>query len=53
MKSEDFLAAVKEHGPGILAMSALLTTTMAEQQRVIEGLKKEKVRDSRVYFRIK
>jgi trimethylamine corrinoid protein len=45
VKSEDFLKAVKEHDPGILAMSALLTTTMAEQQKVIEGLKKEKVRD--------
>jgi corrinoid protein of di/trimethylamine methyltransferase len=45
VKSADFLAAVEEHSPGILAMSALLTTTMAEQRRVIEGLKKEKVRD--------
>jgi corrinoid protein of di/trimethylamine methyltransferase len=45
VKSEDFLKSVKEHSPDLLAMSALLTTTMAEQQRVIEGLKKEKIRD--------
>ena len=45
VKSADFLNAVKEHKPDILAMSALLTTTMMEQKNVIEGLKKENVRD--------
>ncbi|KPJ80021.1 MAG: hypothetical protein AMS17_21010 [Spirochaetes bacterium DG_61] len=45
VKSEDFLGAVREHEPDILAMSALLTTTMMEQKNVIEGLKKEHLRD--------
>ena len=46
VKSEDFLKAVREENPDILAMSALLTTTSAEQKNVIEGLKKEGMRDS-------
>lgn len=45
VKSEDFLKAVKEHRPDIIAMSALLTTTAMEQKNVIEGLKKEGLRD--------
>jgi len=45
VKSEDFLAAVKEHGADILAMSALLTTTAMEQKKVIEGLKSSGLRD--------
>ena len=45
VKSEDFLGAVREHEPDILAMSALLTTTMMEQKNVIEGLKKEHLRE--------
>jgi trimethylamine corrinoid protein len=45
VKSEAFLDAVREHKPDILAMSALLTTTAMEQKNVIEGLKKEKLRD--------
>jgi len=44
-KSEDFLEAIKEHTPGVLALSALLITIMTEQQRVIKGFKKKKVRD--------
>ena len=46
VKGEDFLNAIKENNPDILAMSALLTTTAAEQKNVIEGLKKEGVRDN-------
>ncbi len=46
VKSADFLKAVHEHSPDILAMSALLTTTMMEQQNVIEGLEREGIRDS-------
>jgi len=42
---EEFLAAVKEHKPNILAMSALLTMTAPEQQKVIETLKEEGLRD--------
>ena len=45
VKSEDFLKAVREESPDILAMSALLTTTAAEQRNVIEGLSKEGLRD--------
>ena len=45
VKSEDFLAAVKEHDADILAMSALLTTTAMEQKKVIEGLKSAGLRD--------
>ena len=45
VKSEDFLKAVREEKPDILAMSALLTTTSAEQKNVIEGLVKAGLRD--------
>ena len=45
VKSEEFLKAIKENKPEVLAMSALLTTTAMEQRNVIEGLKKEGVRD--------
>lgn len=45
VKGEDFLKAVKDGKPDILAMSALLTTTSAEQKNVIEGLKKAGLRD--------
>ncbi len=45
VKSEDFLKAVKNEKPDILAMSALLTTTAAEQRNVIKGLSKEGLRD--------
>jgi trimethylamine corrinoid protein len=45
VKGEDFLKAVRDEKPDILAMSALLTTTAAEQRNVIEGLGKEGLRD--------
>ena len=45
VKSDDFLKAIKDNNPDVLAMSALLTTTATEQKNVIEGLKKEGVRD--------
>ncbi|MCL5072608.1 MAG: corrinoid protein [Actinobacteria bacterium] len=45
VKFEEFLKAVKANNPDILAMSALLTTTAMEQKNVIEGLKKEGLRD--------
>ncbi len=44
VKSEDFIKAVKKYDPDVLAMSALLTTTAAEQKNVIEGLKKQDLR---------
>jgi 5-methyltetrahydrofolate--homocysteine methyltransferase len=42
---ETFVAAVKEHQPDFLAMSALLTTTMPGMQTTIEALKAAGVRD--------
>jgi 5-methyltetrahydrofolate--homocysteine methyltransferase len=45
VKSDDFLKAVNDHQPGILALSALLTTTAMEQRNVIEGLKRAGVRE--------
>lgn len=44
--NETFVAKVKELKPDILGMSALLTTTMPEQKKVIEMLKAEGLRDS-------
>ena len=38
VKPEDYLAAVKEHKPDIVAMSALLTTTMGSMKRTISVL---------------
>jgi len=42
---EQFVEAVKKHNPDIVAMSALLTTTMVEMESVIESLKKSGLRD--------
>ena len=42
---EDFVAAVKEHQPNILGMSALLTTTMPQMQKTVEALEESKLRD--------
>jgi 5-methyltetrahydrofolate--homocysteine methyltransferase len=41
----DFLAAVKEHNPKIVCMSALLTTTMMAMKDTIDLLIKEGLRD--------
>ncbi len=43
--AEDFVAAVKEHRPDILALSALMTVTCQEQLRVIQGLEQEGLRE--------
>jgi methanogenic corrinoid protein MtbC1 len=40
-----FVSVVKEHGPDLLAMSALLTITAQEQRLVIEALAREGIRD--------
>jgi len=45
VKADDFLKAVNDHKPDILALSALLTTTAMEQRNVIEGLKRAGVRE--------
>ena len=47
---EQFVEAVKKHNPDIVAMSALLTTTMIEMENVIESLKKNGLRDG--YIRL-
>jgi 5-methyltetrahydrofolate--homocysteine methyltransferase len=45
---EDYLAAIEEHQPDILGMSALLTTTMPYMRVVIDALKKENIRQDLV-----
>lgn len=42
---EDFMAAIEEHKPDILGMSALLTTTMPYMRVVIDALKEAGIRD--------
>jgi len=41
-----FVAAVREHKPDVVGMSALLTTTMVNMKSVIEALEEAGVRDS-------
>ena len=43
--ADKFLAAIREHKPEILGMSALLTTTMPYMGVVIEALKQQGLRD--------
>lgn len=43
---EEFLRAIQEHNPAVLALSALLTTTMGEMANVMEHLKKNRLRCS-------
>ena len=45
---EDYLAALEEHKPDILGMSALLTTTMPYMKVVIDALKDQGLRDKYV-----
>ena len=45
VKAEQFIAAVKEHSPKILALSALMTTTAPEQGKVINILTEDGLRD--------
>ncbi len=40
---EKFLAAIDEHKPQIVGLSALLTTTMLEMQKVIEAVRKRAI----------
>jgi methylmalonyl-CoA mutase cobalamin-binding domain/chain len=42
---ENYLAAIEEHQPDILGMSALLTTTMPYMKVVIDTLKEKGMRD--------
>lgn len=43
--ADKFVAAIKEHHPELVAMSALLTTTMVAMKATIEVLNKSGVRD--------
>jgi len=43
--TQEFIAAVKEKKPDILALSALLTTTMVEMKKTIDALKEAGLRD--------
>ncbi|MEE4216468.1 MAG: corrinoid protein [Xanthomonadales bacterium] len=45
VEADSFVAALQEHRPDILGMSALLTTTMPYMQVVIDELKKQGVRE--------
>jgi methylmalonyl-CoA mutase cobalamin-binding domain/chain len=45
---EKYLAAIDEHGPDILGMSALLTTTMPYMKVVIDTMKEKGIRDDYV-----
>ena len=42
---DDYMAALEEHSPDILGMSALLTTTMPYMMVVVEALVKKGIRD--------
>jgi 5-methyltetrahydrofolate--homocysteine methyltransferase len=45
VKPEAFVEAVRQHGPGLIGMSALLTTTMPSMVATIEGLTEAGLRD--------
>ncbi|AEM79468.1 corrinoid protein [Thermoanaerobacter wiegelii] len=45
VSAEKFIEAVNEYNPNIVAMSALLTTTMIQMKNVIEALKNAGLRD--------
>lgn len=46
VRTETFIEAARKHTADILAISALLTTTVVEQERVIATLEKEGLRNS-------
>jgi corrinoid protein of di/trimethylamine methyltransferase len=45
VSADRFVEAVREHRPGILALSSLLTTTMGEMKHVIEAVANAGLRD--------
>ncbi|KAB2849401.1 MAG: cobalamin-binding protein [Hyphomicrobiaceae bacterium] len=47
---EKYLAAIEEHKPDIIGMSALLTTTMPYMKVVIDAMKSKGIRDQYVVF---
>jgi 5-methyltetrahydrofolate--homocysteine methyltransferase len=48
VEAEKYIAALEEHQPDILGMSALLTTTMPYMKVVIDALKEQGIRDDYV-----
>ncbi|MFK7800006.1 MAG: corrinoid protein [Anaerolineae bacterium] len=46
--AEEYLAAIEEHNPEILGMSALLTTTMPYMRVVIDALKSKGIREDMI-----
>ena len=46
--ADSFMAAIKEHSPEIVGMSALLTTTMPYMKVVIDRLKEEGIRNNHI-----
>ncbi len=46
VEAKTFIEATEKYKPNILAMSALLTTTAPEMEKVIDNLKKEGIRSS-------
>lgn len=44
-KSDEFIAAIKENGADIVGASALLTTTMLQQKKLIDSLEEAGLRD--------
>ncbi|MCK9524904.1 MAG: corrinoid protein [Limnochordia bacterium] len=45
VSAEQFVAAIQEHNPDIVGLSALLTTTMGEMKKVIEAIEAAGLRD--------
>jgi len=45
VNADKYMAAIREHNPDILGMSALLTTTMPYMKVVVDRLKEEGIRD--------
>lgn len=45
IKTEEFIEAIRKYKANILAMSSLMTTTVSEQKKIIETLKKGNLRD--------
>ena len=45
VKTSEFIEAIKKYNPNVLALSALLTTTMHEMKYIIENLYEEGLRD--------
>jgi methanogenic corrinoid protein MtbC1 len=46
VSADKFMEAVKRHQPNVLALSSLLTTTMAEQKKMIKNLSEKGLRKS-------